>query len=550
MADNAYEWLGAEHQEYTARKAAWEREERRLAGQDAVLDELTLFDYEETKAGEHYKGRQAEATYLPLPMLHASLVTGHLRRHAPTPGKGLDFGALGEVRSRDKITEPTLAELLWYNVDGIGNDGSSWEAWWDDLDVRAQGTGHRWVMIEHPDTTPITLADQQKGARPYAVEYSPLEVPNWYFNAGQLQFAVIRVFVTPPRVEAGQFIIQKAEEMGYYLLVRAGYEGLGEDFVQGGWWLFDRDKKPLPGRDGRWVSTKGEIPLFVHFGRKARGTKNNPRMSASDTMELGQLAVEMMNTHSARKFDFWDACSSKTYIVGATPEIMKVATDSYKKSQLVAIPANIEESTGAVRMPSVYDGSAGAVSADVADKLEVAQWARARRLSMEKVSTPGESGTSKDAGFAEASAPDLVRRAMLREQSENTFLFFASLRFGKSPNCSSLWQKDFELTSLMDEIDEMFNTLKMAGTTSATLAVELVMTAIKERGVISDPAKLKVIEAELTAEFTKAEAQRNLDKQFLSSFTKGGDKAPPTGDKKEQPPADDKEQKPPVPAAA
>jgi hypothetical protein len=525
-------WLAEEHPEYTARKASWAREERRLAGGDDVLTELQNFDWEEVN-GVHHKARIAQALYINLPLKHASTVTGHLRKHAPRPGQGLSFGALGDVRERGDIDTPERAELAWYNLDGIGSDGSSWESWWDAVDVNAQATGHRWIMVEAPDSSPQNYEDELAGDRPFAVEYSPLEVINWMYVKGVLQFAVIRTFVDLPHVEGGRFVGRKPTDMGYYLLVRKGCKLLGDEFAGGGWWVFDYERKPLDGREGTWDKTKGEIPLFPHFGRKARGTTEKPVMSQSDTMELGQLAVSMMNAKSARLFDFWDACASKIFMLGATPEVMKVVSPMYKSSQLVAVPRGQDKDTGEKFQPTVYDGSTGAVVADVADRLEASQWESARQMSMEKVTQPGESGASKDAGFAEASAPDLVRRAMLREQSENTLLYFLALRWGAKPDAYSQWGRKFDLNPLVDEIDATFVTMQESGLDSATLAVELVMSAISERKVITDDTLLKKVRTELEAGVKQKAAQKQADLELFRNArnrppgTPPGDGTPP-----------------------
>lgn len=506
-----YEWLDAKAKEFAQRDVAWERDERRHAGQDHVLDanELTRFDNEEAD-GAHYKGRKAEAVYINLPQKHASLVTGHLSKHRPSPGQGIDFGSLGEVRTRDEIDTPTLAELFYYNIDGIGNDGSSWESWTDYLDELAQVYGHMWVMVESSETAPVSYQDVLNGARSFAVLYTPREVPNWYYVNGVLQFAVIRATTEPPKLVGA--VMQEQVQPGYYLLVRKGYAGFGEEFVGGGYWIFNDKRELLEGKQGTWENTKGEIPLFRHYGRIARGTLAKPRSSASDTMELGQLAIEMMNTRSARKFDFWDACASKIFILGATPEVMETVVKTYKESQLVAVPQAIDEDTGEKKTPGIYDGSTGTVSADVADKLELSQWAVANRLSIEKVTQPGESGAAKDAGFAEMSAPDLVRRIELREQTENTLLLFFALRSGKVPDGASIWQRDIQLTPLVDEIDLMFDTLKTAGVESDVLSIEMIMTAIEERGIVQDQALLKKIRADLEAKVAAKAAQAEADR--------------------------------------
>jgi hypothetical protein len=515
-----FTWLGYQNREYADRVDGWTRDFRRYIGGDEMLPELQVFDWE-TKDQGHHKQRQSEAVYINLPRAHVSTVTGHLRRHAPTPGKGLSFGALGDVRERDAMDTPTRAELLWYNLDGVGNDGSSWPVWWDSVDELAQVFGHMWVMVESPDTAPVSFQDELNGSRPYGTMFTPIEVPNWYFRAGQLQFAVVKVIVQEPRLVDGAYVDPANYPPGYFVLIRKGWDGFGEQFAEGGWWLFDNAMAPVLDeaggqKMGRWDNTDGEIPMFLHYGRTGRGSIDHPRISASDTMELGQLATEMMNTRSARKFDFWDACASKLFVLGATPDVMKVVTATYQRSQLVSVPMAVDEETGDKSAVTIYDGSTGTVAAEVADKLEASQWETSRRLMLSKVTTPGESGKSKDAGFVEASAPELVRRAMLREQSENNFLFFACKRWGQRPDAYSLWPREFDLQPLVDDIDALLATLRLTSADSATLDVELVMTSIKERGVITDEATLKKIRSELETSRAQKAAQKAADLTALN----------------------------------
>ena len=54
----------------------------------------------------------------------------------------------------DLIDVPHAAELFYYNVDGIGSDGSQYPAWTDGVQVRACATGHRWTLVEMPPPPP------------------------------------------------------------------------------------------------------------------------------------------------------------------------------------------------------------------------------------------------------------------------------------------------------------------------------------------------------------------------------------------------------------
>lgn len=501
-------WLDTKHAIYDEHEAAWRREERRLLGGDAVLSDLVQFDGESDPS---FDGRKKAASYVNFPRAHTIAITGALSASRPMPGKGLSYGLLGDVRARDAIQDnrPSYAEIVHYNVDGVGADGSEFAAWFDGVDERAQATGHRWLMVEAPGELAGKAPTMQQvldGARPYAVEFSPLAVWNWYFRRGQLQFAVVRVPTDEPTIANGRFT--EATDDGYYLLVRKGFRGLGDVFALGGWWLFDHAKQ-FTGRTGTWDATRGDIPLWVHYGERDPGTADHPAMSRSSTMELGQIAVGLMNLTSARDFDFWDACASRLYFLGATPKIMKqVAAQHAKRSVLIGVPHDTGPQ-GELRPVAVYDGSAGAVTATVSELIITAKYTEAREQSFQQITaTPESSGASKAAGFAELKAPYLARRARLRQQSEQTLIYFFECRFalGGSPRGYSVWPTDFDLAPLADAIDLAYDTLRTSKLRSKTLEVGMVLTAMEERGLVNDENR-GVVEAELNAAFDAAEAQ-------------------------------------------
>lgn len=514
LAGVSLDFLDTPHAIYAKNKAAWEREERRLAGGDAVLAELTQFDGESAAS---FEARKKKATYVPFPKVHANTVTGRLRMHAPTPGKGLSYGTLGEVRTRDKIDTPTFAELVHYNVDGTGNDGSEMPVFFDGVDVRAQATGHRWLFWEAPprmESGAVSLADVQAGFRPYVVEWSPLDVPNWYIRNGELQFAVVRVATAEP------FADGKATDTttpGYYLLVRAGYTGFGAAFSGGGWWLFDADKQPLDA--GTWARTKGRIPMWVHYGDTGTGTTEWPAMSQSSTMELGQIAVSLMDTISARDYDAWDAAASRLYFLGADASVMNVVTSQLaQRSMTVAVPPapSTTGDTKTEHIVSIYDSSAGAVASTVFSTIIEGKFTEAAQQSfIQATSIPSSSGVSKEIGDQIAKSPMLARRAAMRQASENTFLYFAELRFGfAAPTGFSQWPTDFELRPLLDDLDAAIDRLRRSALRSSTLAVDLLMRSLKEDGLVTDENE-EVIKSELTASAKDAAALEAMDRDLL-----------------------------------
>jgi hypothetical protein len=508
-------FLDTENKIFKLHKQGWKREEKRHYGGDAVLDELKQFDGE---SAESFAERKKEAEYNNFGLAHIRAITGELSRHRPTLEKGLSFGGLGQVRPRGQQDgRPSFAELVKYNVDGVGADGSEFEAWMDAVDERAQVTGHRWLMVESSAGNAaggsLPLADVLAGNRPYAVEFSPLDVPNWYILRGQLQFAVIRVPTSEPRIENGAFV--DGTEKGYYLVVRKGYEGLGKAFSVGGWFLFDSERKFV--RDGRWSWTEGDIPMWIHYGQRSRGTTELPALSKSSTMELGQISVGLMNAVSARDYDFWDACASRLYFLGAEPETMiQVALQHAKRSIQVGVPFPENKNTGDLKPITIHDGSTGAIAAQVSESIVKAKFESAREQSHQQItSAPDSSGESKKAGHAENKAPILAMRARERQQSEQTLIHYFEKRFGiAQPSGFSQWPTDFNLEPLVDAIDAAFDMLRRSKLRSRTAEVAMAMASLADRGILNDKNTTK-IQTELEASYDNAEKDQEAARKAL-----------------------------------
>lgn len=473
----------------------WLRNEIRLRGGDEVLQYLRRFQWE-TEKGEHFRDRKREATYINFPDLFATAMLGHLMREAPSIDQGLSFGGLGPVR-RERGTSPTRAELAYYNVDGVGNDGSQWDNWWLGVARRAFATGHRWIFVEAPAEAPRTEEDEIRGLRPYLVEFSPLSVPNWHYDRGQLQFAVVTTSTRSPRVESGRLEGGDFEE-GKLLLVRAGFDGLGSEYAGGGWWMYDGDGEPVKRGgdplDGTWEKTEGEIPLFPLYYERDNGSRDLPSMSRPGTTELGQVAVAYMNLASAADWDFFDAASSITWLLGVTREAYELAMAKISEgSRFPPLPPGVDGT-----VPDVHDGSQGAVTAEVARSVLERKREVARELALrEATSTPDSSGRSKQVGFEEQKAPRLALLASELEQAQNTAIHFLERRFGIArPSGSVSWPREFDLASLIDEIREFFELEQLTGYTSRTLAGKGMALAAEQKGLVTDEDEFEVVRRE------------------------------------------------------
>jgi hypothetical protein len=508
-------FLDSTHPIWDANHSLWRRNERRLRGSDEVLDELRRFDWESDlpARGEeksHYQIRRERATYLNFAEMFATTMVGHLTRRVPQPGAGLNFGTLGTVRREDSAGAVSRAEMVYYNADGVGNDGSQWDNFWAGAEKRAMATGHRWIMVEAPRQAPASFQDELDGLRPYLVEYSPRDVPNWSYDSGRLQWAVVRVDgVDRPRVNGrGQMVRGKGK--GYLLMVRYGCEELGPDFRVGGWWLFDSRKAEVA--EGRWLNTRGEIPMFpLFYEREPENHGERPTMSRPGITELGALGVSYMDLTSARVFDAWDAAQSVTYFRGVDQEGFNLATDKLAEgSRYVPLPL-IQAGVGQYILPEVSDGSSGAVTEGVFNSLSESMFRDAQRMGVsEATSVPDSSGISKVAGFNEEKSPRLALCASHMEQAQNTAIYFLELRWGFArPTGSVTWTRKFDLVALTDEVNAIFNLEKLIGISSKTLNSKLMVMAAEERGFLSDDTERETVKNEFGASAQAAEDRQN-----------------------------------------
>ncbi|MBA2412270.1 MAG: hypothetical protein H0V63_05525 [Burkholderiaceae bacterium] len=475
----ATDFLDSKHSLYVAHEAAWKREERRLVGGDAILPEVVQFAHEDSTS---YAARQAWARWMGFGRLHTAILSGHIRRQLPIP----NYGKLGEVRGRAESSD-SLAGLFHYNCDGVGSDGQQLDAWLDGVEQRALATGYRWLMMEmptrgtlrsirrrigsrDPDAEQATDEEVRAGFRPFVVEYSPVSVTNWRIIDGVLVWAIIRVAVDPV-MDVGTAVAGAG--LGYYLLVREGYTGLGDEYQEGGWWKYDPTKTLLPDGHGTWADTGGDIPLWLHIGEPGRGTVERPSIGTSSTMELGQISADLMNAISEQRFNLRQAAKSINYWTGTdkiVDDAMKVQLGDGSMSVAIGFARAPD---GTYHVPTLVNSSSFALDADAYQGVIESAVREAREIMVRQItSEPGSSGVSKEAGFAEATSPLLARIAATAEQSLNTLLYFLARRFGLSfadaMELSITIGRDFSLRDVQADIDTMLGLLEKSGQRSPT----------------------------------------------------------------------------------
>jgi hypothetical protein len=553
-----FEFLDNEHDVFKAWKPIWARAERLLRGGVYVKNELRRFDWETApvdangivqdvpismqrddgadvlvrsasrlpfaRPGEHYQMRQRQAVYMNFPDLFGTLTVGQIMSHAPAP----DFGTMGPVDRKEGQAEPSKAELVWYNTDGVGNDGSQWNSYWTTSAKRAMATGHRWHLAEASELPPRTFRDVKRGLRPYLVEMSPLKVPDWEYENGVLQYAIVRVPSTRPR-RGSDGKIARPTKPGYLLMVRPGFGLFDLDattdtgtFSAGGWWKFDDEKNLIA--KGQWTKTGGEIPLFPLYYERDEGAEGTddeeplPAMSRPAIMEIGNAAVAYFNLTSAANFELWDGAKGIEWLRGVDNDAWELAmTKIAEGARYVPLQVNIESQNPIV--PEIARGTHdGAVTLAINQRLSQMRDEVKELMSLELTGTPDASGVAKQAGFAEKKQPRLALIASEIEQAQNTAIHFLEMRFGATlPTGAVQWPRDFDPVNVGDEVDAFLNSQKVAGVTSPTLTARALVTTAIEKGIAKESERAE-FEAEYKDAAKAASAATNNANALLGRF--------------------------------
>ena len=528
----AYEFLDETHPIWDEHHEEWARRERLLRGGVEVIEtELEKFEWEE-ESGTHYANRKNQAVYPEFGDVFLRTMIGHVLRERPAAGDALSFGELGSIDRDDGQTSPSRAEMIFYNVNGTGGDGQQFWQWIAAVFQRAGATGLRWGMVEMP---PWVLSraknegDEIAGHRPYAVEFSPRVVRNWKIERGQLQWCVIRIVQDTRRVVDGS-MQGSAAEQGYYLLVRTGYQGLGSQFEEGGWWRFDGDKELIPDTDnqrghGTWDKTMGEIPmgLAVWEWEDSAVVESDdstiPALARSATTALDNLSVAYMNAVSAWRSNMWRAAGGPTMLLGVDDESWNIARAQWMSgASLMGVPTS-----GDGKMPQVAHSGAAAVESTAFAALLEHMTGEAERMMVQlAASTPDSSGRSKEAGFAETKSPRLTLLAENMESFINTLLRFFELRFGIArPTAYVTMPREFDLAPVEQDIRDFFDTFRRSQLRSAILETEAVIRLAEKKGLVNDENR-DAVKNELL-ESAKASATAGAQEEsFLREVLNGG----------------------------
>lgn len=442
--------------------------------------------------GEHYRRRQRSAIYVNLMEAYATDVTGQLFKHAPAPSVGLDFGALGEVRRIQDIDTPTLAELIYYNTDGIGSDGSQWDSFWSMQLKLAMATGTRWIYTDAPAEPAVLRRRERLGFRPYLVGFSPRQIWNHHYDRGQLQWAVVKIPAPRPRLVGDAF--EKARsQFDSLLLVREGNADLGEEFAGGGWWRFDPDGVQIPGQQGTWERTEGEIPMAPLVYDRHDRLIGRPGLT-----ELGNASIALMNIQSAADFDAFDSAGSVIAVRGADADGFNLFIQKVREGNRYApLPVN-EDSK---ETPDLRNATEGITAADVFEKRITAILRSADRIrGAESTSAPQASGLAQQAGFTLSNVPRLALVAGNIETCMNSSIKFLEQRGTRQkPSGSARWTRKFELITLTSSAQAILQLEAIAGVHSEELEARVIVAAAQDEGFVPDNAARTIIENEIRA---------------------------------------------------
>lgn len=516
MSEHVKSIVGLTRAEYTNNLESWRRNEKRFTAGDDVYDELRPFQWESAiKAVDNesgsvtanpdlgsYKARQASAVCVEFAAMTREKFGGLLFQHFPQEGKGLDLGTL---RSRDNGWR---ADALLKNADGTGDAARSLESFWRDEMELAMSTRFRWIMAEAPAGGASSLAEEE-GNRPYLVGFSPVSVPYWHFERGNLQCIRIVLEDSAPALgEDGK--VSHAVRKRHYLMTREGFAGWGDsegfEFSSGGWWIVDDegnqvvvDEKPMR---GDWSSTGGEIPVAPLFYE--RGEIGNRDTGIT---HIGRIQTEFMNQLSAMFYSSWVSGSGVVFFAGADNEQWDAMRHAGMfGGQWIPIPPKTTDTGGAASNVSIQALSAFDASPGIKTSLEWLLKLATQLVIRELTTSPDASGAARQLEFVQGNSPRLSNMGANAQDCMTTIHRYLELRWGASePTGSVKWTKRFDLRTAIEKMRGVLELMAEASASSPTVVSELLVSALRSEGFIPDESDDKEV-----AETVKQEVVESL----------------------------------------
>ena len=243
-------------------------------------------------------------------------------------------------------------------------------------------------------------------------------------------------------------------------------------------------------------------------------------------MELGQMAASLMNRISERNFDASDAAKSVKYVLGAAKDGFNLMVEHHEANSILIPVVGELLADGKFNVPQIYDGSSGAVAAEVFTTIITSTIAEAHEVMVRQLtSTEDSSGRSKEVGFGEATSPLLASLAANTETFLNTLLYFTELRAGvATPSAFVTLPREFKVAPVLAKIDAAIARMQAVGAQSATFTTELVKAAAIDDGIWpKDEAVARKAEQELTASLRLV--PRKDQAAIFETFAKSGNSA-------------------------
>lgn len=486
----------SEHPIYKRLKDRWELQETMLRGGPEVRDKVIPFAWEKSDP-DHLKARKQTASYINFAERMVGRFVGHLDAERPTPGSGANFDAVGGVRGEDELTgDWTKGEYLWYDVDAQGTPLALFTS---EAHKRAVATGHRWLVAEMTADAPESAADEAAGLRPYAVEYSPLDVPNWRYVNGHLAALVTRSAVESLVTAEGEYADEPVTVLALYVAAGPQAAPFGQDAVASGAWIvLGEDGEPLlvDGKplEGTLESTLGEIPAVPLL---YRGDERD--FSVSGTEDLNAIALSYLSLSSAGDSDALETAARTLFLFNMRTETFnKGAAVKEIGGRIVPFEPSPVGTQGAAPV-SYYDSASVSGGEAVEKALERKRREAAEIAADELRAAPTASGEARKVEFVDSKAPRLTTMAYHRERAENELLRLLTLRWGETEAPTLTWPKRFDVADTVDDWLAVFNAASRMQADSPTLTVTGLKRILKAKNVSLDQATWAAIDAEVRA---------------------------------------------------
>lgn len=494
--------LALTRKEYTDNQAAWERNEKRFRAGEDVYDELRAFQWETAKKAEDtkatnrtltpqldsYQARQEAAVCIEFAAMTKEKFGGLVFQHFPQAHDGgLQFGNLASAE------DGWRAAALMRNADGTGSNARSLDAFWRDEMEMSVATRYRWIFAEAP-AGGASSREEEEMRRPYFVGFSPLQVPYWYEDRGNLQCVRVVLSEQRPQVSDDGTVEHATMEM-HYLMTREGFTGWGTSeeagddrfrFDEGGWWIVDDNgdivehgETPLY---GSWEATGGEIPMApLYYERGVPGNKD------TGITHLGRIQVEFMNQLSAMFYDSWNGGSGVLFFAGADNDQWNTIRNAgLTQGRWIPIPPKTSE-TGSPSNVRVVAQSAFDASPAIKNSLEWLLKLATQLIIRELTTSPDASGAARQLEFLQGNTPRLSNIAGNLEECMTTMHRFLEMRWGYSePESSVTWTRHFDLRTTLEKIRGVLDIMSLAAAKSPTLISRLILQAVRSEGLLPE----------------------------------------------------------------